>query len=655
MLQALQIIFQLIFIILIVAFGYLGFGLSLIKKIKINFSTNEKLIFGTLVGISLATTIVAFLGQLISINAYYILIPIFLIGATQYKSVLVILKSLLISLKANILGSIFLLFSIFILTSTIIFSYSRFDGSFIFQEVHDSVWHIALIQNLQKSIPPAHPSTDTIMLNNYHYFYDLFLSGIAKFTTISEFILYFQVSVIFLTVILVGSAYVLGRNLKDRFSGYLLVGATVFIGSMSYIIPFLFHPDQPWGESSFWVSQTLVMIVNPQVIYTLALTYLVIFLINKLSSLSKITSTNKNDYILLNAMLIILVATSIGFKSYAWAILSVIYATFLLCEFIKHKSFLPILMGIVYLLASLPIVWLITLFKGNTFFYSPLWYTNSMIESPDRVNYIEWKFLQDFYIFKKNWIALVILEFKKLVVFYLGNLGVRSVFIALPLLALSKKFRVNINWKIIFYVFIGFLFSSIFPLLFLQKGTVWNSIQFWYYAIIFANVMLVIFLSEIFRNKSKLFIRATIVILLILSLPTSIKTLNIKFNSSYVLDYKLVNLLSNLDESDSILICPEGSYLYNSSLVRTFTNARIYFANPSQLEILGTENSIDDTYREIITGSKTIEFREIIENEKINILLCSDDHLVNRFKEMLSTPEKQIKAVSVGSWKVINL
>ncbi|PIQ81177.1 MAG: hypothetical protein COV78_01640 [Candidatus Pacebacteria bacterium CG11_big_fil_rev_8_21_14_0_20_34_55] len=655
MFQVMLIIVKVFFAFLIIIFGYSGFGLFLIKKIKLKLSLNEKLILATILGISLATTLVAFLGQFISTNAYYILLPIFLIGVTQYMTLIEIFRSLFKSIKHNILGSLFILFSIFIFTTTIIFSYSRPDGSFVFQEVHDSVWHIALIQNLQKSIPPAHPSTNTIILNNYHYFYDLFLGGIAKFTSLSEFILYYQVSVIFLSAVLVGSAYILGRNLKDSFSGYLLVGATVFIGSISYIIPLLFHPDQPWGESSFWVSQTLVMIVNPQVIYTLALTYLVVLLINKLNLFPKITLDNKKDYILLNILIIILVATSIGFKSYSWVILSVVYAAVLLCEFVKHKSFLPIFLGLLYIIVSFPTVWLITLFKGNTFFYSPLWYTNSMIESPDRVNYIEWKFLQDLYIFKKNWIELIVLEIKKIIVFYLGNLGIRSLFFAFPLLAMSKKVRENINWKILCYIFFGFLFSSIFPLLFLQKGTVWNSIQFWYYSLIFADILFVMFISEILRNKSKAFIRFIIIIFLVLALPTSIKTLIVKSQGSFVFNSEMISMLSKLDESDSIMICPEGSYLYNSSIVKTLTSANIFIANPSQIEILGEDNNIDATLHEIITKNKIAEFREIINNQNINILLCSDDHLTNRFIEMLSTSDKQIKADSVGSYKLINL
>lgn len=655
MLEIISNITQILLAFLIIIFGYFGFGLFLIKNIKLKFSSSEKFILATILGISLATTIVAFLGQFISIYAYYVLLPIFFIGATQFKTIFKIFIGFYRFFQKNLIGSFFILFSIFVFTTTIIFSHVRSDGSFVFQEIHDSVWHIALIQNLQKSIPPAHPSTDTIILNNYHYFYDLFLAGIAKFTTISDFILYYQVSVIFLSVILVGSAYVLGKNLKNAFSGYMLVGATIFIGSISYMIPLLFHPDQPWGESSFWVSQTLVMIVNPQVIYTLALTYLVIFLVNKLSSFSEINLKNKSDYLLLNSIIIVIVASSIGFKSYSWVILSVVYATFLLYEFFKHKSYLPIAIGIVYSVISLPIVWLITRFQGNSFFYEPLWYTNSMIESPDRVNYLEWKFLQDHYIFKKNWPRLILLETKKLLVFYFGNLGIRSLFFALPFLLIFKKRRENINWGLTSYLFIGFIFSSIFPLLFLQTGTVWNSIQFWYYSLIFANVLLVIFLSEIFTKKSLIFIIISLTLLISAAIPTSIKTIQDKNKNPFVLDSEIISALAEMKKSDSILVCPQGNQLYHSSLVKVLTSANVYLVNPSQIQLVGDNNLIAQDYEKLFDNTDVNGLKKLIKIQKTTVIICSDERLTKKIEEILSTQDNIISAHSVGSYNLINL
>ena len=653
--EILTLTIQILLILCILLFGYLGFGLLILKKLQLIFSKGEKLILATVVSISLVTALIALVGQFVSTTAFYLLVPVFLLGATQYKEVMQILYTLYLSIKTNIVGSVILLFLTLIFTTTLIFSGFKPDGSLAFQEIHDSVWHIALVENLLESIPPKHPSTDTILLHNYHYFYDLFLSGFAKITNISHFILYFQLSVLFLSSTLVGSAFILGKKLQDAVSGYILATVTILFGSVSYLIPVFFHPEQPWGESSFWVSQTFVMIVNPQVIYTLTVTYLVLLLIFYLEKIKKLTLQNKKQYFGLHFLIIILSATSIGFKSYAFVILSVLYAVVLLREIIKHKSYLPILIGLLYSVVSLPFMWLITRFASNSFFYEPLWFTNTMIESPDRVNYLEWKFLQDHYLFKKNWPRLWMLEAKKIAIFYIGNLGVRVLFVGLPLLALFKKYRKEINWVFVSYIFIAFLFSSIFPLLFLQKGIVWNSIQFWYYALLFANVLFVFLLIKIFKAHSKKLLLAVFTVLLFASIPTTLRTLQEKTNKPFTLEKEIVQELQQLDDSNIILLCSEGSAVYHSALVKVITPAKVYLANPSQLELVGSDVSIAQEYEEMINKNNAAELQKIISSQNITTILCSDRHLTNKFESMLSSLNINIKSTEIDKWQIIEL
>lgn len=650
-------IISLILVLLILIFGYFGFGLFLLKKTKLKLALEEELVIGSILSISLVTSLVALLGQFVSTKAYLLLIPVFILGATEYKKIFNIFKTLGSLIKKNIVGTIFFVLSILVLSSTLIFSHFNSHGNLVLQEIHDSVWHVALIENLQESIPPLHPSSDSVVLNNYHYFYDLFLSGIVKYSNISEFVLYFQVSVILLSTLLVGSAFVVGKKLRDTFAGYLLVGSTVFIGSISYIIPLLFHPEQPWGESSFWVSQTLVMIVNPQVIYTLAVTYIFILLVSKLELIKKLNKENLPKYFWLHTIIIVLTATSIGFKSYAWVILSFVYAFVLLRELIKYKSIYPILVGLVYSLISVPFVWLITRFAGSSFFYAPLWFTDSMIESPDRVNYLEWKFLKDHYLFKKNWPRLWILEAKKIALFYFGNLGIRSLFIGLPVFYILKKFRKNINWVLVNYIFVGILFSSIFPLLFLQRGTVWNSIQFWYYTLIFANILFVLFLSKLLKNKSKILVAFVLAVLFIAAIPTGVKTIQDKTRKPFELDSRFVSVLNEIDSSENILICPEGYPAYHSALIKVLTPASVYLANPSQLELVGSDDDIIQEYEEIFKQRNSIEFKKLIEKEDITKIICNDKHQVNIINEMLISTEenKELDDKQIEGWHIINL
>ncbi|PJC54115.1 MAG: hypothetical protein CO028_04080 [Candidatus Levybacteria bacterium CG_4_9_14_0_2_um_filter_35_21] len=613
---------------IIFLFAYLGFGLFLISKTKLKLSVLENSVLAIMLSIAILSSLIGLLGQLLGVKSYYLLLVALLIGLFQTKKIIQYIKILCLLLWTNKIGSLFILICISIFSSTMILSGITKSGSISLQEVHDSTWHIALIENLQTSIPPLHPSTSSLTLNNYHYFYDIFLAGFAKFSTISPFVLYYQYSVVFLSVILISSAYILGKKLNGKLSGYLLIGMTIFAGSFAYLIP-IFNPGQMWHESSFWVSQTLVMIVNPQIIYTLATLYLFIFLLKMATE----SNPKKIDYLSIHTLLIILASTSIGFKSYAWVILTTIYGLFLLLELIKYKSKSTIYVGLAYLLVSSPLIWLITKFKGGSFFYQPMWFTNSMIESPDRVNYLEWKFLQDHYLFKKNWIRFYIIEIKKVAIFYFGNLGIRSFFIGLPIvILLRKKFSFT---KISFYVFFGFLFSSIFPLIFLQRGTVWNSIQFWYYSLIFANILFVIFVSEIIKKKSSFIIGIIFTIIFALAIPTSVKTIQDKNRTPYILGNNEVLFLQSLSSDEKILICPEGSNLYESSLIRSLTLADIYFANPGQLDLVGSDLKINQELKTIFEKSDIIELNKLFEANEITMIICSDKGMLEKLSAMV--------------------
>lgn len=631
-------------ILLVFLLSYFSFGLYILSKLKISFRFFEKILFSLVVSISLLAASIALIGQVVSTDAYYLLVLTAIIGATQYKECFEIGKKSLQLIKQNKLLVAFFLLCIATLSSTMIFSYKKSNGDLVLQELHDSIWHVGLMENLSQAIPPLHPSTATITLNNYHYFYDLFLVSLDKFSFVSNLTIYFQFSVLLLAGLLVSSAYIVGKKLHSKLAGLFLVGFTTFAGSFAYLIP-IFNPGQIWHESSFWVSQTIVMMVNPQVIYTIVVSYLVITLFSKLLQTNPKTKT----YLHLHSLVILLSATSIGFKSYAWVILSFMYACFLLLELIKYKSNKTIVIGILYLLISAPMVWLITKFAGNSFFYEPLWYTNTMVESPDRVNYLEWKFLQDHYLFKKNWPRLILLESKKLFVFYFGNLGVRSIFFALPLLLLAKKYRKISFWRIPIIVFLGFLFSSVFPLLFLQLGTVWNSIQFWYYALVFGNILAVILLAELLQKKSKFIVGIVSLVLLALALPTSIKTISDKFKDPFIFEAQKIAYLETLTSEQTILICKEDTGLYKSALVKVLTPANVYLANPAQLELVGSDVSIAENYEKIISQRDAIELRKIAEAHSVTAFICTDFDIAKSFSEKLNKPITTIEDMSIIS------
>lgn len=625
---------MIIFILSYVLFGYFLLRFLNIEK---HLDAMERVVISPILGISFVASCIALAGEVFSTSAYFILFLTAALGISAakffYRDIHLILQSLKHRKQSVFLG--LLLIGIF--SSTLIFSHYKSGGSLQLQELHDSIWHVALIENLQDAIPPVHPSTSQISLNNYHYFYDLFLASIIRYSILTPFVAYFQLSVLLLSLLLICSTYILGRRIHSRLAGILLSLFTVITGSFAYLIP-IFNPGQIWHESSFWVSQTLVMIVNPQIIYTLAVSsvvFLFLYILNR-------ENLSKSEQFAVHILLIILISTSIGFKSYAWVILSVVYAAYLLLELLRKKSYKSILMGLLYVFISLPFMWMITGFETGSFFYEPLWYTNTMIESPDRVNYLEWKFLQDHYVATNNWIRLTILETQKILIFYLGNLSIRSLFFILPVLLLMNGKAKNKYAIFTVLLFVGFLFSTIFPLLFLQKGTVWNSIQFFYYGLLFANIGLVLALViGVKKFKLDKYFPIIIVLLVLLSLPTSVKTVRDKVVDPFILSGDETSFLSELHESDSISICPDGSDFYKTSLVKAISPAQVYLANPSQIALVGSDTSIQDEYEELYRQKNVADLKRFYSENDINYIICTDESQSKDLGERLMTDVTQ--------------
>jgi hypothetical protein len=80
-----------------------------------------------------------------------------------------------------------------------------------------------------------------------------------------------------------------------------------------------------------------------------------------------------------------------------------------------------------------------------------------------------------------NWFKFFGAEIAGLLIFILGNLGTRAIG------AISLKTPWSRNFKIFIVTFL--LLSLILPLLFIQKGANFNTIQFFYYHIFIFNFL----------------------------------------------------------------------------------------------------------------------------------------------------------------------
>ncbi len=606
--------------LLTIIFAYLGFGLYLLRFFKLKFTALEKIVFALVLSISILSLTYVLLGYLISTIAYYLLILVSIVGAITLWQERRLFIQLWQSIKKKPFLSFLILIAIGSLVSGLFFSAYINQGQLILRDTYDSSWHVALIKESLNNLPPRHPSNPKILLNNYHYFYDVLIASLGFFSKLPVLNLHYQVGQLLMAILLVLSATVFGKRLKSHQTSALLIFFTVFVGNFAYFIP-LFLPDQTWSESSFWVSQTFSMMVNPQLVFSFATFYLILTLLTK-----DFYKKSARHY-----LMIALILPSIGFKSYGWILMSLLYAIDLLMNLLRARKIQYFIYGLIYLILALPLIYLMTGFKTNNFFYHPLWFIDTMVEAVDRLNHLKWRFLLDHYLLTNNYPRIIFLRTIEIIIFYIGNLGTRSLFFLFPIWRLAKIKPWKKQQQLVDLLFLLFVFSSVFPLLFLQRGTVWNSIQFWYYSLIFASILATLVFLEISKNLSKWQKFLALAILIILSVPSYVHGSYYRWRSFEQVSQQEVNLLANLSTDSKLMICPDGSWWYRHSIVSALTPAEVYLADSSQVNLLNLNLQDFENFEQVFQKQDITSLKNIIEREQIDYILCADQN----FKQLI--------------------
>lgn len=581
-----MIFFSIFSAIIVFSLQYISFGLWILNKTRLVLSSLEKILISIFLSIAINTSVFFLFGHLIGASVYFFsLIPL-AIGLLNSKNLFSLVKDVWQKATQCKFLSILAFLALLSFYATIAFSWIKIDGNLIIQsgQLHDSAWHIALINQLVKAIPPEHPSDFSLTVTNYHYFYDLMIAGMSKVFNLEVSHLYFQFFPLVLSSLLAGSALALGKRLGGKITAGYLLFLTFFAGSFAYFIPWFF-PVHSWHDSSFWVSQTFGMMINPQIILSLALMMMVLLLIHLSLSLEKKQKKISLEECGVQFILILLITASIGIKSYSFVVLSLMYGVYLSIKLINQRSFWPVVFGGALAIFALPFLWLITGLNTSSFIYKPLWFISSMVEAPDRLNHLEWKFLEDHYRHKNAWYRLWELKAKQVLIFFLGNLGVR--FTALGIIPLLLFKKVNSN-RVYLVILAGFLFSTIFPLFFLQRGMVWNSIQFWYYGLILANIFGALVLSYLHQKISnKILLSAFILTVVGLAIPSVISVAKIKYLSSETVSSAELAMLEKISKDDTVIVDPGTARYFDTSLVSALTQAKMVYVNPVQLILLG--------------------------------------------------------------------
>ncbi len=126
---------------------------------------------------------------------------------------------------------------------------------------HDGVWHISLINQLVKDVPPQNPVFAGEVLKNYHYFFDLLVAVTIYVTKVPALDLLFRFYPFVFSLLLgIGTYYLIKTlfKLTDTFKSKLTVLFSLYLvysaGSFGWIVEFI--KMRHWGGGSRLFGQT---------------------------------------------------------------------------------------------------------------------------------------------------------------------------------------------------------------------------------------------------------------------------------------------------------------------------------------------------------------------------------------------------------------
>ena len=508
---------------------------------------------------------------------------------------------------------------------------------------HDGIWHLALANQVLKGFPPPHPTFSGFTLTNYHYFYDLILAIASKLTTIPSHYFYFQIFPLLLILGIGILSFLVGYYWrKDFWTGFWLAFFNYFAGSFGFIVT-IWRSGELGGESLFWAMQSISTQINPP--FALSL----VVLLTGIFFLLRIKKWNLKKIVGLGLLFGIL----INIKVYAGIVALpalFVFALFKLTK--KEKGYLNVFF-VAFLTAAITF-FLINKRAASLLVIEPLWFIHTMIESTDRFYLPRLALARYTLIEGKVGPKLFLVETIGLAIFLIGNLGTRII----GLIPIVRK-----NIKKDFddfdaFLFIGGAVGLLMPLVFVQKGTAWNTIQFFYYFLFFANFYAAVVFASLMKLKTdqKWLLLALIILL---TIPTSLGTLKGYLGSppptalskgelealSFLKNQKKANVLTffyNPFEKENYQLTPLPLYAYETTAyVSAFSGKQTFLEDEMNLLISGYEikQRGEDELKFFITEDE-IWARGFLLNNRIGYI-----YLNNKQKFLLSEEQLGIEKI----------
>jgi hypothetical protein len=468
---------------------------------------------------------------------------------------------------------------------------------------HDGLWHVALMKTLLTNFSKHIPTYSGQNLEGYHLLVDIFGASFSPAFSISAMHVVFQILPVFFGWLLVASLFLLARRIyKNSTDAWIVVGMFLFGGSLGYVVSFITQRNSSW-ESMFWAQQGISTMIN----LPFALSLLGVF--TSLLLFAKAAQSKFSGSALVLALF--LGTFLLGVKVYAGILMILSYGLWSLYRLKREKKYSPLIFRLIILSLGLFYIFPSLNRAGNAFLYEPGWFIKTMMTSLDRVNVPQWEIARIRY--SSNTFINIGLWLTGLIIFVLGNFGIKSLGVVGLAQSIKRKTDKDLNLVLLTLIGSGLLF----PLLLIQNGMSWNTIQFMYYPLALSCLGIPAFLKHASLDKKPIILA----LLIIISAPSVVQMLYFttqnyqQKNHARLVSASELHALKFLEQQASgIVLSPYDE----SALIPAFTGKISYFADPTQAQILLLD------YEQRRTELRRVFIECMPENQLIDLMKAND-------------------------------
>ena len=453
----------------------------------------------------------------------------------------------------------------------------------LFPSAHDTMWNLAVINELNFYYPPSNPAMIEVPLKNHHFFYHILLSDIHQITKISIIDLYFRIGPVFVSFLFSTSLYLVSSIFtKKTFVRSLSVFLGIFAGNFAYFVPLFLGSRFDWKGNTFFSDQPFDQIINPYSVIGFSMLLVSIYCIYKLMNKDR---EIQNNWGLLCAVFI---GGLYGFKSFGGiiAIGAFILISVYLLIIQKKKAILPIFcLTIAIFLFSF---FQITDLGKAILNWAPGWLLTQLVGG-EKLNIPKLIQIESYYSAIHNYPGLLKIKSLELIIYIIGNLGIRLFGVLYIFwLILKNIHKDNARQMSLLYIIFVFLISFTIPLFFNLGQNAFNVIQFTPYSLVLSGLFTGLMFDSLWNyyssKNNKIIIWLFVIIVCGLAVPVNIKNIISKIENPNDLipndEISAMDYIRNITRLNQLILIDPGQYEFDAIYVPALSQRRIYLASP---------------------------------------------------------------------------